>query len=270
MILAENYSWDMEEIELYGETKPNSSIRGADASLNFAFAEALQGAIKEGKTRNLKKHLKDLQPTNILYPRFISNHDNGYARAATNYGTEGAKLAYAINALFPGPYLIYYGEELAMRGSRNPPEELRKPVDWKEFSKQVQNPESTLNFYKKIHKIRSNFKDELTSKSMKILEVRTEVGGEVSEDIIAILYEGEEKSLVTIYNLGRNNSAVTITLPQQLKDADTSYELEEVLTISKKPSDKPEFSEQWNKKNPLIIKNLQPKSGIVLKAEKAL
>jgi hypothetical protein len=105
---------------------------------------------------------------------------------------------------------------------------------------------------------------------MKILEVRTEVGGEVSEDIIAILYEGEEKSLVTIYNLGRNNSAVTITLPQQLKDADTSYELEEVLTISKKPSDKPEFSEQWNKKNPLIIKNLQPKSGIVLKAEKAL
>ena len=270
MILAENYSWNKKEIELYGKTKPNSSIRGADASLNFAFAEALQGAIKEGKTRNLKKHLKDLQPPNILYPRFISNHDNGYARAATNYGTEGAKLAYAINALSPGPYLIYYGEELAMRGSRNPPEELRKPVDWKEFSKQAQDPGSTLNFYKKIHKIRSNFKDELTWQSMKILEVRTEAGGEVSEDIVAILYEGEKKSLVTIYNLGRNNSAVTITLPQQLKDANTSYELEEILTIGEATSAQPEFSRQWDGKAPLIIRNLQPRNGIILKAKKTL
>ncbi len=114
---------------------------GIDSMFNFAFgdsnglvAQTVKGAVTAmdfvRSMDKVEQRLGDIHPEYIDAP-FYTNHDLG--RGAGYYVGEDAlaksKLAGGLNLLMSGNAFVYYGEELAMKGSGRD-ENKRAPMPW--------------------------------------------------------------------------------------------------------------------------------------------
>lgn len=217
LVLAENYTWKLNEVELYGTQNGRTA---AQSTINFAFAESLQKSIRENSPIPIKDHLLKEQAKNILYTRFVSNHDGGYSRPVTDYGVQGAKLAGAINIVNPGPYLLYYGEEIGTEGRNNNNENLRKPYSWVDYKKQLKDPNSILSFYKTLSSLRTRFKENLKWENMIGLNANPINNSDKTEDVsdqknplLPLLYKGKDKHLLAVYNFSNRKRNGSIQMP---------------------------------------------------------
>ncbi len=259
LILGENYTWDLNEIELYGK---KAAGQASQASINFAFAERVKESLEKGTRGPLSEHLRVEQADSLIYPRFISNHDNAYARPATAYGVEGAKLACVMNILNPGPYIVYYGEELGMEGSKEFPENLRTPIDWSQYALQSKEQSSFINFYKKVSEINTEFSSNLDWQNMRVLD--TDMIKGKSRPILPIIYMGKDKCLLVVYNLGDQESSLKINLPKELTQR---YATNLLLNSNPSQSSKNTISKTWDPSSPLLIENLNKKAALVIGLE---
>ena len=168
---------------------------GADSMFNFEMAQMLkEGRYSDLQLslRRIYSSLDEFSPYAIDAP-FITNHDlNRFA--SDNDNIENIKLSTSILLTLPGNPFIYYGEELGMKGVRregvtipgyedekgNPllvyDEARRQPFLWDvdddamtkwfplvdgnnevaRYSKQLNDPNSLLNHYQKLIKIRKD------------------------------------------------------------------------------------------------------------------
>jgi alpha-glucosidase len=250
VLLAENYTWDRKEIELYGVNERGQAI---DSSINFEFGQALKRSLEQGRAQALIGHLTKGQPKNTIYTRFLTNHDSATGpRPTTAYGEEGAKLAAMLNILLPGPYIIYYGEELGMEGTNNINEELRQPLKWSKLKEQEASKTSFIATYITLKNLRTKLGATLKWENMTVLE--TNKGG-----VLALLFQGGEQSFVCIYNFGKRDTDVQISLGTNLPKKPSNVQ----IIFSTKTSS-PATASLGQEKLDLNVKNIGSREAIVI------
>ncbi len=108
------------------------------AQVDTAFNFDLAAAIIDGLKNNVFKGIDvTLDVSQSVYPKdamdsiFLTNHDMDRIATIINGDMGKLKLAASMLLTLPGTPYIYYGEEIAMRGSK-PDEMIRRPMRWDE------------------------------------------------------------------------------------------------------------------------------------------
>ncbi len=168
------------------------------------------------------------------YPvRFLSNHDTN--RIATEVQGDPARqrLAAALLAAMPGPVMIYYGEEIGMIGQKGGPPHWdsyrREPMEWAadqdgdlqtswfqvadrgnrpldgiSVEEQEPDPESLLNFYRRVFGLRRT-QPALKGTDFQVVELEVSGVGPWS-----ILRQGADDRLLMLANFASEPREVAI------------------------------------------------------------
>jgi alpha-amylase len=179
--------------EVWGDAKlVGPYLKGLPSMFNFDFHHGINRIIKNEKNDGLVKNLiasrktyQDIQP-DYLDAIFVNNHDQN--RLIDNVGgnIEKSKLSATILLTLPGVPYIYYGDEIGMLGQKPDPN-IREPFLWDYNSKaeeqttwieavnstdktvvplsaQINDPQSTYNFFKYWIHLRNEHKILRTGK----------------------------------------------------------------------------------------------------------
>ncbi len=167
--------------EVWADSEQASSYVGdqLDLTFEFATADAMIASVKAGTKDafvTAQKKVLSLYPPN-QYGRFLSNHDQTRVMTQLKGDAGAMRAAAALLLTGPGVPFIYYGEEIGMTGDK-PDEHLRTPMQWTaaagagfttgkpwaeinsgaesvNVEKQAGDPESLLNLYKKLIRLRN-------------------------------------------------------------------------------------------------------------------
>ena len=162
---------------------------------------------------NYQAQVKAINPDALDAP-FISNHDQG--RSAAYFKSDqviALKQMASLYLLMPGRSFIYYGEEIAMRGSGKD-ENKRLPMIWSLSDKtgqtlgpsaadykneltagvgeQLKDKNSLLNHYKNLTRIKNTY-DVITEGDLEALELHP--------NVYAIKSSNETEAVIVIHNL---------------------------------------------------------------------
>ena len=94
----------------------------------------LNGASPAKELIGAYKLIQALYPPGAQVVRFANNHDTNRLASSVDNDAAKLRLAAALNMLGPGTPMLYYGEEIGMRGIKGPgpifDEYRREPMDW--------------------------------------------------------------------------------------------------------------------------------------------
>ncbi len=132
-------------------------------AFHFKYQGDLMNTLKQEKRpSDLMKHLYAIQnhlPSGTQDAIFLSNHDQFAGdRVASQLENDTAKMksVASLYLLLSGNPVIYYGEEIGMRGAGND-HLIRMPMDWQAVEVQKGDPGSLLNHYRQILTLRNTY-----------------------------------------------------------------------------------------------------------------
>jgi glycosidase len=133
------------------------------SAFHFGFPGLLVGTVRDGRRRaNLLSDLFAVQsrlPSGTQDTVFLSNHDQFAGdRVASQLGGDLAKMksAASLYLLLSGNPAIYYGEEIGMTGAGNDAA-LRQPMDFAAADAQRLDPDSLMNHYARLLRVRNHY-----------------------------------------------------------------------------------------------------------------
>ncbi len=229
----ETHEWLRKYHQFYKDIKPYALTVGevwtrsedivpyVGNELDICFEFDLAASIVQGARTNSAMILPStVQKVNRLYPSqqyatFLSNHDQERVMSQLGGNIDKAKLAAAIYLTLPGVPFIYYGEEIGMAGTK-PDENLRTPMQWnadayagfstvwpwypvnsdyptKNVAAQLADPNSLLNHYKTLIRLRSAF-----------AALRTGQLGELmsgARNVYAYARHGQGQNIIIVHNM---------------------------------------------------------------------
>lgn len=231
------------DVYLVGEVWADAQIvapymKGLPALFNFDMGLAVIKAVNGERAGDLittHKKIRDFyRSVNADYvdATFLTNHDQNRIMSAVNGDMNKAKMAAALLLTLPGSPYFYYGEEIGMQG-RKPDPYIREPFLWDAHGKdkcrtgwikpryttdtsvvplaqQMKDKTSLYNHYKTFIGLRNR------SKALTYGELVPAEPG--TKEVCAFERVHGEESLLVLHNL--SNSAVTVTLPENLRDYD--------------------------------------------------
>jgi glycosidase len=113
------------DFPIYGEIEGNQDQVGDSLLLGVKSARTLDGLLIAQQV---------LFPNGAQRVEFINNHDTNRAMSEVNGDVKRAKLGALLELTLPGTPMIYYGEEIGMRGVKAPAPDYdksrREPMDW--------------------------------------------------------------------------------------------------------------------------------------------
>jgi alpha-amylase len=192
------------------------------SAFHFGYQGTLLAAAKNGRRpSNLLTDLYDIQgklPAGTQDTLFLSNHDRFAGdRVATqlNNDISKIKMAAALYLSFSGNPAIYYGEEYGMlNGDGQYDEPIRKPMDWGEVDRQLTDPDSVLNHYKRVLALRNHY-DMLRGGVMYFAPSHNNYGWDYQEsesDTLAVIREWYGKMVLVIHNFSATNHSMHVDL----------------------------------------------------------
>lgn len=103
-----------------------------DMAFDFAFQGSLSGALSSGSSQELINYFNSYKrelPKEALMNRFLNNHDMN--RIYSRMDQDRAKLGITTLLTLPQMPMIYYGDEIGMKGVKDPYDEgVRRPFEW--------------------------------------------------------------------------------------------------------------------------------------------
>jgi len=206
---------------------------GIDSYFNFGLSQNTGQILKSinsknGRTlseyvANYQDKLKEKNP-NGIDAVFISNHDNN--RSAGYLVTEQKqKFAASIYLLMPGNPYIYYGEEVALKGS-GIDENKRLPMPWNERGEGVTQPPSGANYTQDTYiYVEDALKDKnsLLNHYKHVISIRNSYPS-ISRGITSSLDLGND----ALYALAHNEDVVIV---HNLGEETIEFELEHAKII---------------------------------------
>jgi hypothetical protein len=149
---------------------------------------------------------------------FLSNHDRFAGdRVATQLNGNPAKIksAASLYLLLSGNPAIYYGEEIGMaNGPGSGDEAIRHPMDWNAVQSQENDPDSILNHYRRLLKLRNNY-DALREGITYFVPTHSNDGwdGMYSESkTLSIIREFYGEKILISHNFSSTNQTVHVNL----------------------------------------------------------
>jgi alpha-amylase len=100
---------------------------------------------------------KNKFPAQAQLCRFLDNHDNDRILSVVKNSLQRNKLGALILFTLPGTPMVYYGEELGMRGVNPPDEAVRTPMEWDLVAQQRPDHKSLLNWYAQLIRVRAHY-----------------------------------------------------------------------------------------------------------------
>ena len=227
--------------EVWSDTKVVAPyLKGLPSLFNFDLGYAITSVASAGmdtidlvqQYKDIRDYYKTITP-DYLDATFVKNHDQ--TRLLTELkGDDGkARMAASILLTMPGTPYVYYGEEIGMIGDKlstyqdqfGPDAYVREPFIWDEnqkdkmqttweearystdktvvpFSKQDRDPESLLNFYRKLISYRN------ASPSLTYGDIE-HVGIHIAE-IVSFTRKHENEELLVLHNV--SDVEVTVKL----------------------------------------------------------
>lgn len=212
-----------------------------DYAFEFNLAESILAAVQSGDARHLAYHMQRVYDS---YPyqqfgTFLTNHDQNRVMSVLNQNLDQARTAAAIYLTLPGIPYLYYGEEIGMIGAKPDPE-IRTPMQWSSdhgagftsgspwirinddyhavnVVEQEHDPESILNWYKKLIYLRNNYP------SLRTGSYRHAPASHPA--VFSFLRKTEEEQILVIINTGPHTiDQLEIILPGVLLDkGDRNY-----------------------------------------------
>ncbi len=174
--------------EVWSEAKEVAPyLKGLPALFNFDMGYAITGVVNAGRdTIGLISKYKTISDfyqsvtTEYLDATFLKNHDQNRIMSELGGDQQKMRVAASILLTLPGTPYLYYGEEIGMLGVK-PDEYIREPFLWAEdgtdamqttwampkystdetvipLNKQLDDPTSLYNFYKKLIHYRNGSK----------------------------------------------------------------------------------------------------------------
>jgi len=204
-----------------------------DHIFNFELASGIMNSVigesNTGVNSAWNFTLKDISDGE--YATFLTNHDQNRVMSVLNGNEEKAKLAAVMLLTSPGTPFIYYGEEIGMQGKK-PDEDIRLPMQWStsanagfttgtpwrtpnvsysqvNVAKQNEDPNSLLNLYRTLTKLRSEH-PVLRTGSITILETG-------NTGVYAIMRSNNSENILVLINLkGEPVSDYALSLKEKL------------------------------------------------------
>lgn len=168
----------------------------------FAFpVKGALGAYLNGN--NIDEFVKRAKEESELYPagyqmcRFLANHDVSRALSSVNDNVEKYKMLSFMNVTLYGTPMIYYGDEIGMKGIVPSDENARKRMEWDEVEKQENDPASLLNFNKTLLKLR---KDNPTLAERNDSKITSIDFGKNSDKVLGYLRYDKKNNYIVICN----------------------------------------------------------------------
>lgn len=199
------------------------SYYGSGDEFHTAFHFMYQGVlmstlIHERRPSNLLKDLYAIQsslPAGTQDTIFLSNHDSfAGARAASQLGGNIAKMksVASLYLLLSGNPAIYYGEEIGMQGAGSD-SALRQPMDFTSAANQKADPDSLLNHYTRLLRVRNRYE---ALRGGITYFVKSSDGGwdcmDCEANRMAIIREYFGEKILVVHNFTGNNLDVHLDL----------------------------------------------------------
>lgn len=206
-----------------------TSFFNFDASNFITRSINLDGAFGEYYLEDI---IKSLEMANGYVPApFLDNHDTSRVGRSN---ADQTKIFYGLLGMMNGSIFTYYGDEIGINGTRPPDQNVRRYMYWDEgefagkckdpvgtsnpqgynhppVSKQLEDPQSILNYYKQINLLR-NQNPEIARGE--ILDTSLFVKG---NNVIIIDKRYQENDIRIIINLGSNQYEYELSDLEQLK-----------------------------------------------------
>jgi len=204
MMIAE--AWTQDEFGIapyYGNGSDEFNL-----CLDFCAPVAISNAITRHDATELTylwEYEQEHYPKGYRSATFDSNHDNVISRPGSQYGGDKRKiiLAEALNLLSPGTPIIYYGNEVGMRGVSGTDLNLRQPMDWAAVAAQSADPESILSWCQYLNRARTTYRALRGS-------YRTLATEQGTGKALAYLREAGAERVIVVANLADTPQSVTI------------------------------------------------------------
>ena len=190
-------------------------------AFHFKYQGLLMNSIKnEKRNSNFFTDLHTIQnrlPKGTQDILFLSNHDHYIGdRVATQLnGNEGKiKLSASLYILLSGIPTIYYGEEIGMKGGGSN-DELRKSMEWEITNQQIKDPNSILNHYKRLLKIRNYYETSLSLGNSKYVPTHSQGrwdGYSNEFPFVSILREYGNEKMIVIHSFHPNPEELHLNL----------------------------------------------------------
>ncbi len=191
-----------------------------DYCFEFDLAGNILNSVNQGTADNLYHQMQKMYNIypHLQYGTFLANHDQNRIMNTFNNEESKVKLAAAIYLTLPGIPYIYYGEEIGMSGAK-PDEDIRRPMQWDDsrnagfttgapwrnaqsnypnynVEKELTDPNSLLNHYKKIIHLR-NSETALQIGNYEAVSVNR-------SQVFAFVRSYEGDNVLVIHNTGNN------------------------------------------------------------------
>ena len=164
MMMAE--AWVLNIPTLVSYVK-NTSTNAAEFNvvLDFMAPSYLSGALANtsasGAVKTLASHLvtnsAKIQAAGGIFGFFQSNHDTIASRPATSYTGAKLYLTTALNFVGQGMPILYYGNEIAMKGDTTTDLNMRKPFDWTKEKTLESATDSIWQWHQALIHVRANY-----------------------------------------------------------------------------------------------------------------
>jgi alpha-amylase len=188
-------------------------------AFHFMYQGVLMDTLKqERRPSNLLKDLYAIQsklPKGTQDTIFLSNHDSfagNRVASQLNGNTAKMKSVASLYLLLSGNPAIYYGEEIGMQGAGSD-SALRQPMDFASAAAQKADPDSLLNHYTRLLRVRNHYD---TLKGGITYFTKSSDGGwdcmDCEANRMAIIREYFGEKILVVHNFSRNNLNVHIDL----------------------------------------------------------
>lgn len=238
LLLAEAWA-DMNKIAMFFDNQ-------FDMAFDFPFQGSLTGTISSGSAREFNNVMAsyDILPQYALMNRFLNNHDMN--RIYNRMSVKKAKLGATMLLTIPQMPMIYYGDEIGMKGEKDPYDEgIRRPFEWCKANdcegmtdwypvwnetpdgisveEQLNKDDSILEYFKDLLTIREEY-PTLETGDIRLINIMAD--GEHYRRAVAYTVTDEDNKILVVVNL---HDAIDLTLNlSHLKDVKTAT-LTEVL-----------------------------------------
>jgi alpha-amylase len=201
-------------IQYYGN---GDEFHGA---FHFKYQGTLMGILKSG--RRAESFFSELHAIQKRLPRgtqdvlFLANHDHFAGdRIATQLQGNIPKIksAGSLYILLSGIPTIYYGEEIAMYGGGSD-RGIRGPMEWANAENQLRDPNSVLNHYRRLLKLRHHYKALSIGES---IHIQTHFNGHwdhyhSSFPFIGLLRKSDKEFIIVIHGLKDDANSLHLNL----------------------------------------------------------
>ena len=195
--------------EIWGDAGEYLKGNEFDGVMNYRFTDVVVNLL----TDNLKveQFISEINKVKAEYPEpayfsllnLIDSHDTERFLNTVKMDKKKLKTAAFLQFIMPGAPMIYYGDEIGIKGSNDP--DNRRTMLWDEPENRYEIDEDLLDFYQKMIRIRHD-NDILTDGKLDMKTISDKKG------VIIITRELENKRVIGIINISDKESEIKLQL----------------------------------------------------------